>query len=113
MVAEIGLDLRRHRHVVLLHQVEKPLDQDAAPEGIIDMAQRLEPQVWTAQVMPAPPEQIGEQPSMPVEVEQLGDAAQSLADILELGRDLRHFLEKAIGIDVAIDIDQHARLLSV
>src|SRR5437879_12740899 len=42
------------------------------------MAQRLEPQVWTAQVMPAPPEQIGEQPSMPVEVEQLGLRARVL-----------------------------------
>ena len=43
-----------------------------------------------------------------VEIEQFSDAAQPLADILELGRDPGHFLEKALREDVAVDIDDRA-----
>src|SRR5262249_39885451 len=41
-----------------------------------------------------------------VEVEQLFDVAQPLADVGEVGRDTGHLLEKPVGKDVAIDVDQ-------
>ena len=48
-----------------------------------------------------------------VKIEQLGDAAQARADILQLRCHLHHFREEAVGIDVAIDVDFGAhRLLS-
>ena len=40
-----------------------------------------------------------------VEIEQLCHAAQPLADVLELRRDLGHLLEKAVREDVAVDVD--------
>ena len=45
-----------------------------------------------------------------IEIEQFRDAAQPLADVLELRRDPCHLLEKAIGINVAVNVNQHACL---
>src|SRR5262249_39329923 len=41
-----------------------------------------------------------------VKVEKLGDRTQPLAEILCLRRQLGHFLEEFLRVDVAIDVDQ-------
>ena len=43
-----------------------------------------------------------------VEVEELGDATQSLADVLEVRRDFGHFLEITVGKNMTIDVDDRA-----
>ena len=62
----------REGHAELGHQIEEPLQGNAAPQRVIDMAQRLEAQRRAPQIVPAPAEQIGEQPGMAVQVKHFG-----------------------------------------
>src|SRR6516164_10058937 len=43
-----------------------------------------------------------------IEIEQLGDAAQTLTDVFEFRRHARHFLEVAVWKDVAVDVYDRA-----
>jgi hypothetical protein len=43
-----------------------------------------------------------------IEVEELGDSTQSLADVLEVRRDFGHFLKITVRKDMTVDVDNRA-----
>ena len=59
-------------HAELGHQIEQPLQGNAAPDGVIHIAQRLEAQQRAPQIVPASAEQIGEEAGVPVQVKDFG-----------------------------------------
>ena len=68
----IGLDLPRPGHLVLVQQVEEPLQHQPPTVWVVDLRKGGEAQLGAPQVMPLPAQEIGEQPAMPVQVKQLG-----------------------------------------
>ena len=58
--AHVGLDFPDTWDLIVIEQIEQPLKDRPVASRIITVAQGLEPERRTAEVMPMPTEQVGE-----------------------------------------------------
>ena len=88
---EKGMRPGTQRNAELGHQIEEPLQGNPPPERIIHMAQGLEAQRRTPEIVPGAAEQIGEQAGVAVQVKHLGLRACDTASTVPAGNCRRCF----------------------